>query len=292
MDLTAIAEEFLAHLAIERGLSVNTTDAYRRDIDHYLEFVNGAPPTTDLIDTYLEELHFQGYAGSSTSRKLAAIRGLHRFAVTEDLGDRDPTVMAEAPKRTHSLPKALTVEEILALLDAPDLTTVVGRRAKAILEFMYATGTRVSEVVALSLHDLDLEGASVIVTGKGDKQRAVPMGSHSVAALTVWLQDRLAYRTDRSDNAVFLNQRGGRLSRQSMWNIVREAAKTAGIAQELVSPHVFRHSAATHMTEAGADLRTVQEILGHANISTTQMYTKVTPRHLLEIYVEAHPRSR
>lgn len=292
MDTAGLVDEFLAHLAIERGLSENTTSAYRRDLDQYLEFLANTSPTTETIDDYLTFLYATGYADSSTARKLAAVRGLHRFAVTEGLSDRDPTVMAEAPKRSKPLPKALTVEEMLLLLETPDLGTSVGRRSKAILEFMYATGTRVSEVVALSLHDLDLEGSTAIVTGKGDRQRAVPMGSHSVTAVRAWLDDRLSYRTERSDDAVFLNQRGGRLTRQSIWNIVRVAASEASLEEDRVSPHVFRHSAATHMTEAGADLRTVQEILGHANISTTQIYTKVTPRHLWEIYVEAHPRSR
>lgn len=292
MRTLGLVDEFLAHLAIERGLSENTTSAYRRDLDQYLGFLGDTTPTTETIDDYLTFLHEAGYADSSTARKLAAVRGLHRFAVTEGLSDRDPTVMAEAPKRSKPLPKALTVEEMLLLLETPDLGTPVGRRSKAILEFMYATGTRVSEVVALSMHDIDLDASTAIVTGKGDKQRAVPMGSYAVEALRAWLEDRLSYRTDRSDDAVFLNQRGGRLTRQSVWSFVRTAAADAGISDENVSPHVFRHSAATHMTEAGADLRTVQEILGHANISTTQIYTKVTPRHLLEIYVEAHPRSR
>lgn len=292
MNVDLMISEFLAHLAIERGLSGNTTSAYRRDLSQYSSFLDGRSPTTATIDDYLEFLHAAGYAGSSTSRKLAAVRGLHRFGVTEGLADRDPTVMAEAPRRTKPLPKALTTDEMLSLLEAPDQTTAVGKRARAILEFLYATGSRVSEAVSLSLHDLDLEEASAIVTGKGDRQRMVPMGAYCVAALRTWLEVRMAWINETSNDAVFVNQRGGRLTRQSMWTIVRDAAATAGIAPELVSPHVFRHSAATHMVEAGADLRTVQEILGHANISTTQMYTKVTARHLMEIYVEAHPRSR
>lgn len=292
MNIDLMVSEFLAHLSIERGLSSNTTAAYRRDLAQYAQFLDGMTPTTEAMDDYLEFLHAQGYAASSTSRKLAAVRGLHRFAVTEGLADRDPTVMAEAPRRAKPLPKALTTDEVLAILEAPDAATPIGQRARAILEFMYATGSRVTEAVSLSLHDLDLESSSAIVTGKGDRQRVVPMGSYCVEALETWLEARMGWVTERSDDAVFLNQRGGRLTRQSMWNIVRAAADTAGIAVELVSPHVFRHSAATHMVEAGADLRTVQEILGHANISTTQMYTKVTPRHLMEIYVEAHPRSR
>ncbi len=185
------------------------------------------------------------------------------------------------------------MEEVLKLLDACDLTTPLGRRNKAILEFLYATGARVTELVDLSLHDLDLVDASALVTGKGDKQRIVPLGRHAVEALAVWLEDRLAFRRPETDDgAVFLNRRGGRLTRQAIWSIVRAAGVRAGIEAERLSPHVLRHSAATHMVEGGADLRTVQEMLGHASISTTQVYTRVSPRHLYEIYVEAHPRSR
>ena len=271
--------DYLDSLAIERGLSQHTVAAYKNDLSQYLSYLGDNPPTAELVEGFIETL--ADLAPATVARKIASVRGFHRFLV------------AETPRRGAPLPKALAVEEVLKLLDACDLTTPLGRRNKAILEFLYATGARVTELVDLSLHDLDLVDASALVTGKGDKQRIVPVGRHAVEALAVWLEDRLAFRrSETDDGAVFLNRRGGRLTRQAIWSIVRAAGVRAGIEAERLSPHVLRHSAATHMGEGGADLRTVQEMLGHASISTTQVYTRVSPRHLYEIYVEAHPRSR
>jgi integrase/recombinase XerD len=222
---------------------------------------------------------------------VAAIRGYHRFLVAEGLARDDPTVLLDSPRRRAALPKALTVEEVLRLLEAPDPATPEGRRDRALLEFLYATGARVAEAIALDQLDLDLEEGTARVTGKGDKQRLVPVGGPACRALTAYLPDRLAWRrSGRDPGAVFLNQRGGRLTRQGVWAIVRRHAVRAGLEAERVSPHVLRHSAATHMVEGGADLRTVQELLGHASISTTQVYTRVSPRHLLEEYA-VHPRN-
>ena len=232
-------------------------------------------------------------AESSVARKTAAVRGLHRFRVTEGLAEEDPTVLVDGPRRGQSLPKALSLDEVLALLDTPDTATSLGRRDLALLEFLYGTGARVSEVVGLDLEDVDTESATAIVTGKGDRQRLVPLGAHVVAAITAYLPDRLALRRPGADSgALFLNRRGRRLTRQGVWGIVRKAAVSAGIPEDRVSPHVLRHSAATHMVERGADLRSVQELLGHATITTTQVYTRVTPQHLLEVYITSHPRSR
>jgi integrase/recombinase XerD len=231
-------------------------------------------------------------APASIARRIAAVRGFHRFLVTEGLAATDPTVLLDSPRRRASLPKALTVEEILRLLEAPDPGTPEGRRDRALLEFLYATGARVTEAVGLDQLDLDLEEGTARVTGKGDKQRLVPVGGPACRALLAYLPDRLAWRrAGRDSGAVFLNQRGGRLTRQGVWGIVRRYALRAGLDAEAVSPHVLRHSAATHMVEGGADLRTVQELLGHASISTTQVYTRVSPRHLLEVYTVSHPRS-
>ena len=181
----------------------------------------------------------------------------------------------------------------MALLETPDAATAGGRRDRAILEFLYATGCRVSEAAGLDLEDVDLEAGTVIVTGKGDKQRMVPLGGFAVRAIEAYLSDRMSVRTPgRDPGALFLNARGGRLTRQGLWGIVRKAAARAGIPLDRVSPHVLRHSAATHMVERGADLRSVQQLLGHATITTTQVYTRVTPQHLLEVYVTSHPRSR
>ena len=277
--------DYLDSLAIERGLSQHTVAAYTNDLSQYLSYLGDNPPTAELVEGFIETL--ADLAPATVARKIASVRGFHRFLVAEEITTDDPTTLIETPRRGAPLPKALAVEEVLKLLDACDLTTPLGRRNKAILEFLYATGARVTELVDLSLHDLDLVDASALVTGKGDKQRIVPLG------LAVWLEDRLAFRrSETDDGAVFLNRRGGRLTRQAIWSIVRAAGVRAGIEAERLSPHVLRHSAATHMVEGGADLRTVQEMLGHASISTTQVYTRVSPRHLYEIYVEAHPRSR
>lgn len=240
----------------------------------------------------------RGLAPASISRKLAAVKGLHRFLVAEGLAESDPTRLLRAPRRPDPLPKALAVHEAIALVEAPDLATVAGRRDRALLELLYGTGARVSETVQLGLADLDLTDQVVILTGKGDRQRQVPLGRKAVEALEGWLPDRLGilararHPSTGDRDAVFLNLRGGRLSRQSAFRIVRSHAARMGIDPSTVSPHTLRHSAATHMVEAGADLRSVQVLLGHAKISTTQVYTRVSPQHLLEIFLQSHPRSK
>lgn len=283
-------EDYLAVLTAERGLSPNTTAAYRRDLDQYLRFLAGREPAPMLVDEYLGFLSEQNYARSTITRKVAAVRGFHRFELVEGVAVSDPTALIDPPKRGETLPKALTVDETLSLLDSIQPVDPQARRDSALLEFMYATGARVSETVQVELTDLDLIDRVVLLTGKGRKQRLVPLGASAVASIQRWLPDRLeiARRTD----AVFLNLRGGRLSRQGVFDIVRKRARHVGIPPERISPHVLRHSAATHMVEGGADLRTVQEMLGHANVSTTQIYTKVSPQHLLEVFTLAHPRSR
>jgi integrase/recombinase XerD len=286
-------DEYLLALDVERGLSINTIEAYKRDLAQYLDFLEGAEPDQSSVERYVAHLRGKQLASSTVGRKLAAIRGLHRFLVIEGLRQTDPTLLLESPRRPEPFPKALTVDEAIHLVEAPDLTTIKGRRDSALLEFLYATGSRVSEAVGVDMGHIDLEDKVVIVTGKGAKQRLVPMGGKAVTAVSRWLPDRLSLvrRSQRGD-PLFLNLRGRRLSRQGIFDVVRGNAAKAGIPKEKVSPHVLRHSAATHMVEAGADLRTVQEILGHATISTTQIYTKVSPAHLVEIYVQAHPRSR
>ena len=234
-----------------------------------------------------------GLADSTISRKIATIKGLHRFLLAEDMWSFDPTILIDTPRRPDPFPKALTVEETIRLVESPDAQTQPGRRDASLLEFLYGTGARVSEAVGLDLSNLDLTDRVVIVTGKGSKQRMVPLGTKAVEAMKQWLPDRLTLvKRPSSGDPVFLNMRGGRLSRQGAFDIVKKHAVAAGIKASRVSPHVLRHSAATHMVEAGADLRTVQEMLGHATISTTQVYTRVSPAHVMEIYVQAHPRSR
>ncbi|MGA8039034.1 MAG: tyrosine recombinase, partial [Acidimicrobiia bacterium] len=269
MPLDQCVEEYLLSLDVERGLAANTIAAYRRDLDQYLEFLEGREPGPADVERYIERLRELDLASSTVSRKQAAIRGMHRFLVAEGLRGNDPTVLVESPKRPEPFPKALTVDEAIRLVESPDLATVKGRRDSALLEFLYGTGARVSETVGLDLGMLDLEDRVAIVTGKGSRQRLVPMGGKAVTAIGRWLPDRmrLLQRKERGD-PLFLNLRGRRLTRQGAFDVVRIAARRAGIPEGKVSPHVLRHSAATHMVEAGADLRTVQEILGHATIST------------------------
>jgi integrase/recombinase XerD len=284
--------EYLAALRAERGLSPATVSAYRRDLQQYGEFLQGREPDPEAVAAFVAALHRRHLSPATVARRVAAVRGFHRFQVAEGLSTSDPTALVESPRRRAALPKALAVEEVVRLLEAPEGTTPEGRRDRALLEFLYATGARVAEAVALDQLDLDLEEGTARLTGKGDKQRLVPVGGAACRALAAYLPDRLAWRRPgRDPGAVFLNVRGGRLTRQGAWAIVRRHAVRAGLDPELVSPHVLRHSAATHMVEGGADLRTVQELLGHASISTTQVYTRVSPRHLLEVYATSHPRS-
>ncbi len=288
---TAIAD-YLAALRYERGLAAATAAAYGRDLRQYGEFLDGADPDPALVAAFARHLHQRALAPATIARKLSAVRGLHRFMVQEGVRADDPTILLEAPRRSRGLPKALSVNEILRLLDAPTPHTWLGRRDRALLEFMYATGARVAETVSLDQLDLDLEEATALLSGKGGKQRLVPIGRHAIEAIERYMPDRLAHRrAGRDTDAVWINARGGRLTRQGVWAIVRTHAAAAGIEESDVSPHVLRHSAATHMVEGGADLRSVQELLGHASISTTQVYTRVSPQHLLEVYTVSHPRS-
>ena len=290
--LPAEAEEFLGSLRSERGLSLNTVAAYRRDLQDYFTFLDAAGES-GTVGGFAEDLAVRGLARSTRSRKLAAVRGYHRFLVIEGISDDDPTILVDVPRRSRTLPRALTVERVIRLIEAPDRSTPLGVRDAAILEFLYATGSRVTEAATVGLTDLDLDSATVILTGKGSRQRLVPLGSHARIAIREYLPIRLELLSEeeRSD-VLFVNARGRGLTRQGMWEIVKRNGRLAGIEPSSLSPHVLRHSAATHMVEGGADLRTVQEMLGHASISTTQVYTRVSPDHLHEVFVMAHPRAR
>lgn len=286
-------EEYLISLRVEKGLARNTLTAYQQDLTQYLLFLEGTEPSVDLVEQFVTQLREKHLTNATIGRKIAAVKGLHRFLLIEELRDFDPTSLVDTPPRPDPFPKALTIEEVIALVEAPGSENPGARRDSALLEFLYASGARVSEAVGLDVGDLDLTDKIVLVTGKGSRQRLVPLGSKAVEAMSRWLPDRLSLlRRSEPGDPVFLNLRGGRLSRQGAFNVVKKHAAGAGIEPTLVSPHVLRHSAATHMVEAGADLRTVQEMLGHATISTTQVYTRVSPAHLMEIYVQAHPRSR
>lgn len=295
--------EFLVSLSAERGLAANTVAAYRRDLAQYVQYlgaVETADPGPDLDDItpelvagFMADLDGRELKPGTIGRKMAAVRGLHRFLFAEEYAATDPTAGLDTPRRGSSLPKALTVDEVERLLEYPDRSDRLGARDAALLEFLYATGARVTEAVTVDLHDIDLETRTVMLTGKGNKQRLVPLGSFAIGAVVAYLPFRLELRRPGADpGRLFLNARGNPLSRQGIWGIVRKAAAGAGISADRVSPHVLRHSAATHMVEGGADLRTVQEMLGHASISTTQIYTRVSPRHLYEVFVTSHPRGR
>ena len=286
-------EDYLSSLTAERGLSANTIAAYRRDLDQYLDFLGEKEPDPSDIDDFVDHLHRRSLAPASVARKVAAVRGLHRFLVSEGLALEDPTRLLDPAKPRESFPKALTVEQTFALVEAPDVGALSGRRDRALLEFLYGSGARVSEAVGVDLPALDLEAKTVILTGKGDKQRLVPLGSSATASVLAWLPDRLAIsKPGAASVALFLNRRGGRFSRLWAFRIVRNIAARVVIDPATVSPHTLRHSAATHMVEGGADLRSVQVMLGHARISTTQVYTRVSPQHLVEVFYLSHPRSR
>ena len=286
-------DEYLVSLRVEKGLARNTIAAYERDLKQYSDWLGDSSASEAKASQYVSRLRSLGLADSTISRKIAAIKGLHRFLVVEGLEESDPTSLVDAPRRPDPFPKALDVDQAIRLVETPGDETPAARRDSALLEFLYGSGARVSEACQLDLSALDLVDRVVVVTGKGSKQRLVPLGVKAVEAIQRWLPDRLGLlKRDEPGDPVFLNLRGRRLSRQGAFDIVKKHAAMAGLDPTNVSPHVLRHSAATHMVEAGADLRTVQEMLGHATISTTQVYTRVSPAHVLEVYVHAHPRSR
>ena len=294
--------DFLTWLTVERGRSANTLSAYRRDLARYQQHLanRGADPMTATADDVLAFVHVlqgEGLAPSSVTRTLVAVRGVHRFLVADEFRPDDPAADIEIPSVPKGLPKALTLEQVTALIDGVQGDDPVSRRDAALLESLYGTGARISEVVGLSIGDVDLHDGLVRLMGKGSKERIVPLGRMAASALERWFDsggraelspDRWARRGDAE--AVFLNQRGGRLSRQGAFGVIRKRGTEVGLAEEL-SPHVLRHSCATHMLDHGADIRTVQELLGHASISTTQIYTRVSTERLLSVYRSAHPRA-
>ncbi|HVU91397.1 MAG TPA: site-specific tyrosine recombinase XerD [Jatrophihabitans sp.] len=304
LEPAAVVRGFLDHLAVERGASANTLAAYRRDLARYLEYLAGRgvasladvdPVTVTGFLAYLREgdADHPGLSASSVARAIAAVRGLHRFAVDDGLVPVDVSreVRTAAPPRR--LPKAIPVEDVERLLDAAGYAgTALALRDRALLELLYGTGARISEAVGLHVDDLDLTDNTVLLTGKGDKQRRVPVGSYAARALSAYLvrSRPVLAEAGTGTSRLFLNARGGPLSRQSAWVVLRTAAEKAGLAAG-ISPHTLRHSFATHLLEGGADVRVVQELLGHASIMTTQIYTLVTVDTLREVYAAAHPRA-
>ncbi len=296
-------ERFLTWMRVEQGRSDRTIEAYGRDIAQYESHLLGAKSTSRVvkagqIEKYVGQLRANERAPKSIARQFAAIRMFHRFMLDEGLRSDNPTTFIDGVKVPSGIPKALSEQEVELLLNAVTGVDSLAVRDRALLEFLYATGARVSEACGLSMSDVDMESNVARVFGKGSKERIVPFGRHAKEALEAWLgaggrpmlcPQQWAKR-DHAD-AVFLGVRGTRLSRQAAWGIVRKYAMLAGIKSEL-SPHVLRHSCATHMLVHGADLRIVQELLGHASVSTTQVYTKVDNEVLFEMYRESHPRAR
>ena len=301
--LQAVISAYLDHLAVERGTARNTLDSYARDLRRYGAHLAAAgvghlgEATERHVTSFLAALRegdtgHRPLAASSSARTLVAARGLHRFAHRDGLVEVDVAAAVHPPSPPRRLPKALAVHEVLRLLETPG-DAPRGLRDRALLELLYSTGARISEGVGLDIDDIDVPARMVLLRGKGGKQRLVPVGRPALAALDAYLvRARPAFATcGRGTPAVFLNTRGARLSRQSAWAVLREAATRAGIPTT-VSPHTLRHSFATHLLEGGADVRVVQELLGHASVTTTQVYTLVTVDTLREVYATAHPRAR
>jgi integrase/recombinase XerD len=301
---------YLDHLTIERGVAANTLSSYRRDLRRYHEHLSArgiadlADVTENDVSEFLvalrrgdEDAGVVALSAVSAARALIAVRGLHRFTTAEGVTTVDVARAVKPPTPGRRLPKSLSLDEVIALLegaggdDAADGPLTL--RNRALLELLYSTGARISEAVGLDIDDVDTEARSVLLRGKGGKQRLVPIGRPAVAALDAYLvrgRPDLA-RRGRGNPAIFLNARGGRLSRQSAWQVLQDAADRAGISAA-VSPHTLRHSFATHLLDGGADVRVVQELLGHASVTTTQIYTLVTVNALREVWAGAHPRAR
>ncbi len=301
---------YLDHLTIERGVAANTLSSYRRDLRRYAEHLTGrgiadlrAVGETDVSDFLIAlrkgdpDNGITALSAVSAARTLVAVRGLHRFLAAEGVVEVDVARAVKPPTPTRRLPKSLTLDEVVSLLEAAGGERESDRpltlRNRALLEVLYSTGARISEAVGLDIDDVDTESRSVLLRGKGGKQRLVPIGRPAVSALDTYLvrgRPDLA-RRGKGTPGIFLNARGGRLSRQSAWQVLQDAAEAAGIASA-VSPHTMRHSFATHLLDGGADVRVVQELLGHASVTTTQIYTLVTVSALREVWAGAHPRAR
>lgn len=301
-----LREQFLVHIGIERGLAKATVSAYESDLNKYVAWLqtHGITKPDDIakqdVEDYIAALDADGESARSKARRLASIHEFHRFALAQHAVSADVAASVKAPKGASVLPDVLSVDEVSRLLDAAAVggsTDPVVLRDKALLEFMYATGCRVSEAVGTNLDDIDLEEKVVRLMGKGSKQRLVPLGSYARNSVVAYLNAGRGELERRSTakvperRALFLNKRGKRISRQSVWEIVKTAGERAGIAKPL-HPHTLRHSFATHLIQGGADVRTVQELLGHASVTTTQIYTHVSPEALIETYLTAHPRAR
>lgn len=304
-DIVRAVRTYLDHLSVERGLAANTLSSYRRDLRRYQEYlaandveeladVTEATVTGFLVRLREGDADHPPLSATSAARTVVAVRGFHKFAVADGLATVDPAGAVKPPTPAKRLPKALPLADVEAILEASgEPGTTLALRDRALLEVLYGTGARISEAVGLDVDDLDAVDGTVLLRGKGSKERIVPVGSFAREAVDNYLvrgRPELV-ATGKGTPALFLNARGGRLSRQSAWAVLVKAADRAGVTKD-VSPHTLRHSFATHLLDGGADVRVVQELLGHASVTTTQVYTLVTVDNLREVFATAHPRAR
>lgn len=292
-------QDFIHFMIVEKGLARNTVVSYERDLKSYLHYMQNVERITELNDVarvnivqFLGHLKQQGKSAKTLARHIASIRSFHQFLLREKAVDQDPTVHLETPQTERNLPKVLSMREVESLLEAPDSSTPMGLRDKAMLELLYATGIRVSELINLNLDDIHLTMGFIKCIGKGNKERIIPIGKTATEVLESYLQhSRPKLRSAKyKTESLFLNHHGNRMTRQGFWKIIKKLAAEAVIEKEL-TPHTLRHSFATHLLENGADLRAVQEMLGHADISTTQIYTHVSKGRLKDVYTKYHPRA-
>ncbi|WP_216830459.1 site-specific tyrosine recombinase XerD [Alkalihalobacterium elongatum] len=291
-------EDFIHYSMVERGLSNNTIESYRRDLHNYINYMKEVEQLRSLNDfdrngilNYLYHLKDRGRADTTIARTIASIRSFHQFCLREKVAEGDPTVHIETPKAAKRLPKVLSTQEVEALLEAPNGNTELDLRNQAMLEVLYATGIRVSELCQLELQDVHTTMGFVRCIGKGNKERIIPLGSKANEAFQQYLSmARPKLLKKNQHQIVFVNHHGKPLTRQGFWKVLKGLAQKANIEKEL-TPHTLRHSFATHLLENGADLRAVQEMLGHADISTTQIYTHVTKTRLKDVYAQYHPRA-
>ncbi|MBM7584422.1 integrase/recombinase XerD [Bacillus pakistanensis] len=292
-------KDFTHYLLVEKGLAKNTLVSYQRDLKHYIQFLENVEELKSLNDVkrinivqFLGYLKDQNKSSKTIARHVASIRSFHQFLLRDKVTDQDPSVHLDSPQMERTLPKVLSLEEVEALLEAPNDSTPLGLRDKAMLEILYATGIRVSELIGLQIDDVHLTMGFVRCIGKGNKERIIPIGKTAINVLENYLENgRQKLRSKKHhDDSLFLNHHGKGLSRQGFWKILKGLSIEARIEKKL-TPHTLRHSFATHLLENGADLRAVQEMLGHADISTTQIYTHVTKTRLKDVYSQFHPRA-
>lgn len=289
----ALAESFFEHLQVERGLSDNTIYSYKNDLKHFKQWLTSKNYDFENVDSriiseYVSSLRKKGLSSSSISRKLSVLKIFYRYLLTEGIMDEDPTQNLTAPRRGRKIPSYLSLEEVEALLAAPCVDSLFGLRDKALLELLYATGLRISELTSLNISQVNLNAGWVKVKGKGYRERMVPLGEEAIRWIRKYLKEK--DQGGKRTSPLFCNRYGERISRQSCWKIVKKYARKAGI-NKIISPHTLRHSFATHLLSGEADLRSVQELLGHVNISTTQIYTHITQERLKRVYKRYHPRA-